>query len=136
MEVYATALRQEAQAWQELEKALRQQRLAIVKRENQRVYEWQERLNELVQRALVAYHHTCQCRVQTFSEEIQDAEAEVSRARQEVRRALRLNQELLRDVCSYLQMVRDILRPQALPEHYGPKPLPRWEGPPEKSKVA
>lgn len=142
MEMYATALRQEAKAWQELEKALREQRLAIVKRENQRVYELQERLNELVQQALVAYHQTCQYREISQSgtpasgEEVRSAEAEVSRARQEARRALRLNQELLRDVCCYLQMVRDILRPRALPEHYGPKHLPRWEEPPEKSKVA
>lgn len=118
-EQYLQALRDEVSAWEELESLLRQQCMGIIRREADRVSDRQEPLREHVRLALLARDETARLRPEARLPEADQLGAQLQRARQRAQDALRLNRELLVDVCSYLEMIRDVVAPQALPPRYG-----------------
>lgn len=118
-EQYLQALSDETLAWEELEGLLRQQCQSIIRREADRVSELQEPLRERVRLALLARDETARLRPEQSLPEGDALTQQLQRARQRAQDALRLNRELLVDVCSYVEMIREVVAPQALPPRYG-----------------
>jgi hypothetical protein len=117
-EPYVTALWDEIGAWSDLRQALREQRTAIVHRQIEAVWASQDRLQELLRQVATLQGRGRQLRPPEPDPAIRDLELQVSTLRREVRDVLRLNHELLRDICSYLEMMREVVFPQTLPPTY------------------
>jgi hypothetical protein len=124
-EVYVRALWQEIAAWQELDAVLHVQRKAIINRDSGQVWDCQERLRELLRQAIVACQDTARVKVDVTDEQGVEAERKAGIMRVQVRDAIRLNNDLLRDICSYLEMVREVAFPQTLPPTYANPRLSR-----------
>lgn len=123
---YLAALWQEMAAWRELEAGLRDQRRAIISRDVDGVWQSQERLQELLRQAATCRMQAHQLRPAKVDMPTQAIEDEAGAVRQQVRQAMALNFELLRDVCSYLEMVREVAFPHTVPPTYR---HPREAGP-------
>ena len=135
-EAYLTALQQEIAAWQDVEAVVRDQRAAIVRRQGEAVWDSQETLREGLRLALLAHERTRGCRPATELTQAADFERQAQQAQRQVRDAVRLNHELLKDICSYLDMIREALLPQPLPAAYGPARLSRADFGATSSRVA
>ena len=118
-ESYLGALWQETAAWQEVEGALRGQRSAIIGRQAEAIWESQDRLQELLRVAAIAQAESRRLRPPEVDEETQVVEGQAERSRGQVRDALQLNHELLKDLCCYLDMIREVVYPRTLPPTYG-----------------
>lgn len=118
-EAYVKALWQEVAAWQELDAIVHVQRKAIINRDSGQVWDCQERLRELLRQAIVACQETVRLRCPVGDDQGLEAERKAATMRLEVRDAIRLNNDLLRDICSYLEMIREVAFPQTLPPTYG-----------------
>jgi hypothetical protein len=123
---YLAALWQEMAAWRELEAGLRDQRRAIISRDVDGVWQSQERLQELVRQAGTCRVQAHQLRPAEVDMPTRAVKEEAGAVRQQVRQAMALNFELLRDVCSYLEMVREVAFPHTVPPTYR---HPREAGP-------
>ncbi len=124
-ETYELLLGQEIAAWEALEALARQQRQAIVTRQAQRVDDLRADLRERLRLALLAHQQTLQARPSPVEDRHAVAEAAVDRAQEAARDAIRFNLELLRDTCSYLEMMRCAVAPDGAPAAYGQGRHPR-----------
>lgn len=112
------ALWNEIGAWQELDAVLHVQRKALINRDSDQVWECQERLREHLRQAITASQETMQFKQPTEDPEGLTVERKAQAMRVQVRDAIRLNNELLRDICSYLEMIRDVALPHVAPPTY------------------
>jgi hypothetical protein len=135
-EAYLAALQRETVIWREVETLVREQRNAIIRRDAAVVWDSQEELRETIRRALLAHEETRACQPEARPSEAMATERQAQQAQREARDALRLNHELLKDICSYLDMILEALVPQPLPPAYGPTRLPRPEYGATGSRVA
>lgn len=101
----------EISAWNDLQQAVRDQRSAIVQRELDAVWAVQDRLQELLGRVAALQEQSSQLRPALLSAAVQELERHLGGLRRQARDGLRLNQELLRDICSYLDMMREVVLP-------------------------
>jgi hypothetical protein len=115
---YLAALWREMTAWREVETALQEQRSVIIQRQAQAIWASQDRLGELLQQAAACHGEAGGLKPETPDEETEGVIQQARRVRQNVHEALRLNHELLRDLCSYLDMMREVVYPQTLPPTY------------------
>lgn len=118
-EVYVRALWQEIAAWQDLDAVLHVQRKAIINRDSGQVWDCQERLRELLRQAIIACQESTRVKTEVSDQQGVEAERKASVMRIQVRDAIRLNNDLLRDICSYLEMIREVAFPQTLSPTYG-----------------
>ena len=117
-EAYLVALWKEMGVWREVEAALREQRTAIVKRQAEAIWDSQDVLEELLRQAALCRGESHRLRPEEVDRDTGRVERQAANVRQEVREALRLNHELLKDICCYLEMVREVVFPQTLPPTY------------------
>lgn len=136
LEQYREALELEAGAWRALEVVARQQRQAIVFRQAGEVDTLRAELEAQLRLTLIAHHQSGRSRPQEAEALAVDWEQRVRRAQREAREALSLNRELLRDTCSYLEMIRCVTRPETAPVAYGPEHARRSRPTAAQSKVA
>ena len=136
-ESYREALVAEAEAWRELDDVLHTQRQAIIHREVEQVAESQQQLRTLLADVLVTGQETMRLKVTELDEETAALERETQALRRQVRDGVRLNNALLRDICSYLEMVRPVVLPRALqPTSAQPRVVGSFEHAAETSRVA
>jgi hypothetical protein len=117
-EAYLEALREEISAWEELEATLRVQRQAIIGRDSAGVWECQERLREGLREVIVACQNTARQKTPLTDGPAQETERGAQGLRLQVRNSIRLNNDLLRDICTYLEMIREVAFPHTLPPTY------------------
>lgn len=117
-ERYVKALWDEIAAWQELDAVLHVQRKAIINRDSDQVWDCQERLREHLRQAIVACQETVRLKTPVQDPPGQEAERKAQVMRLQVRDGIRLNNDLLRDICSYLDMIREVAFPHTLPPTY------------------
>lgn len=118
-------LAQELAAWQTLEALAREQRQAIITRSAPRVDELRGELREKLRLALLAHQQTEQAQPEMPAPSAAPLVREVQEAQVSARDALRFNLELLREVCSYLEMLRSATHPGELSVGYGQDRRPR-----------
>jgi len=118
-ESFEEALRQEVLAWQHLEIVARQQCQAVVRREAQGLDDLREGLQEAVRLALLTRHESLRLRPPEIDAAQTELVGQADEAQTRARQAIRLNLELLRDTCSYLEMIRGVVHPEAVPARYG-----------------
>ena len=136
-ECYREALAAESAAWQELDCILHTQRQAIIHRDSEQVWQSQQRLRELLAQALVTGQETVRLQTADLDQQTAALEQETLALRRQVRDGVRLNNALLRDICSYLEMVRPAVFPYALAAApRGPRVIGSIEHATEKSRVA
>lgn len=136
-ESYREALAAESMAWQELDSVLHTQRQAIIHRASEQVWESQQRLRELLTQVLVTGQETMRLQTADLDEPTAALEQETQALRRQVRDGVRLNNALLRDICSYLEMVRPLPFPYALDAApRSPRVIGSIEHAAEKSRVA
>lgn len=117
-ERYVKALWDEIVTWQELDAVLHVQRTALINRDSDQVWECQERLREHLRQTIVACQETVRLKTPLQDPAGLEAERKAQAMRLQVRDAIRLNNELLRDICTYLEMIRDVALPHTLPPTY------------------
>lgn len=105
-EAYLTTLWDEIAAWQQLDAVLDLQRKAIINRDSPRVAEYQERVRELLRDVIAACQQTMRHKARLLDESGIEVERRAQAMRLQVRDAVRLNNDLLRDVCSYIEAIR------------------------------
>ena len=115
---YLAALWEETSAWRDVDEAIQEQRSAIINRQAEAIWESQDRLQELLRRAAVCRNSSSGLRPGEVDGETEAIEAMVVNVRRQVRDALRLNHELLRDLCHYLDMIREVAFAHTLPPTY------------------
>ena len=115
---YLAALWQEIAAWQRVAEALSEQRQAILHRKSQQLWEVQERLQEALRLAVIARNETLRRRPPERGPEVATIEEQVARMHLQVRDGVRLNHELLKDICTYLEMIREVVFPHTLAGTY------------------
>ncbi|MGE5530701.1 MAG: hypothetical protein ACM3VW_01120 [Bacteroidota bacterium] len=120
LEAYREALEAEAGAWKALEALARRQRQAIIYRQVNEVDELRRELEEQLRLTLLAHQASRQSQPQHGEVIDTEWEQRVQRAQLAAREALRLNRELLRDACSYLEMLHGITAREADAAAYGP----------------
>jgi hypothetical protein len=98
-------LRDEIAAWQQLDAVLDVQRKAIINRDSPRVAECQERVRELLRDVIAACQQTMRHKSRLLDENGMEVERRAQAMRLQVRDAVRLNNDLLRDVCSYIEAI-------------------------------
>jgi len=125
LEPYELMLAQETAAWEAVTALARDQRQAIVMREAQRVDALRGDLRDTLRLALLAHEQTLQARPAPPTGEFRGQEEATQRAQLSARDALRFNLELLREACSYLEMLRSATAPHETPVGYGPDRRPR-----------
>ncbi|NPV48495.1 MAG: hypothetical protein HPY69_16265 [Armatimonadetes bacterium] len=119
---YATLLWDELGAWHELQEAVRVQRAAIVQRRLDAVWTTQDALQDLLGRLAVLQERQRETRPLEPDGELRALEHRVGALRRQAREGLRLNHELLRDICSYLDMMREVvLLPRQCPTYGDPR---------------
>jgi hypothetical protein len=111
-------LRQEIKAWESLEATLRVQRQAIIGRDSAGVWECQETLREGLRMVIVACQNTAHQKTPLTDASAQEIERRAQGLRLQVRNDIRLNNDLLRDICTYLEMIREVAFPHTLPPTY------------------
>lgn len=116
---YEDALKEEMAAWQQLVGLAHHQREALLGRKVQQMEALREQLQTQLGIALSARRHSLDCcgdapevRQSPFHHQ---AEETLRRAHE----AVRLNLQLLRDTCSYLQMLRTAIAAESVPAGYG-----------------
>jgi hypothetical protein len=136
LDAYREALEAEAGAWKALEALARRQRQAIIYRQVSEVDELRRELEEQLRLTLLAHQGSRQS--QPGQAEVIEVEWEqrVQRAQLAAREALRLNQELLRDACCYLEMLHGITVRETDAAAYGPAHARCRVAPSAQSKVA
>ena len=117
-EAYAAALWEEIGAWQDLLAGLREQRAAIVRRDVEAVWDTQERLQEALRGVAVRHAQGRRQRPRAVSAEVATLERQVAALHDQARAALTLNYEFLRDICRYLDMLREVVFPATLAPTY------------------
>lgn len=117
-EAYVKALCDELASWQELDALVHVQRKAIINRDSGQVWECQERLRERLREVMLACQESTRLRTELSGAEA-ETEQKVKALRRQVRDGIGLNNDLLRDICSYLEMVREVAFPQTVPLTYG-----------------
>ena len=117
-EEYLAALWAETGAWNDLEQALRRQRTAIVQRQIEAVWASQDELQDLLGNVAACQALSYRLRPAAMDEELARLERETAVLRQQVRESLQLNHELLKDICCYLDMMREVVHPHTLPPTY------------------
>ena len=136
LETYREAVEAEASAWNALADVARRQRQAIIYRQVGEVDQLRRELEEQLRRTLVAH----QCSQQSQPEQAEAIEIEweqrVRRAQSGARDALRLNRELLRDTCNYLEMLHALTERDTGLAAYGPSHTRRQLPTSTQSKVA
>lgn len=115
---YLAALWQEISAWKQVEKALLEQRQALLHRRSQELWEVQDRLSERLRQAVICRNQTLRCKPRSSRSEVAAIEEQAERMHRQVHDAVRLNHELLKDVCTYFEMIREVVFPQTLPPTY------------------
>ena len=118
-QAYLTTLWREVGAWRDVEAALREQRTAIVKRQVESIWDTQDLLQDLLRQAACCRAETHKLRPAEVDPDTAQVEQQATQVRLQVRDALSLNHELLKDICCYLEMVREVVFPQTLPPTYG-----------------
>jgi hypothetical protein len=118
-EAYTAALWVETGAWNDLQGALRRQRAAIVHREIEAVWASQDELQGLLGSVAACHAQSRRLRPTTIGDELKRLERETVVLRQQARDSLQLNHELLKDICCYLDMMREVVHPHTLPPTYG-----------------
>lgn len=116
-EAYVAALWEEIGAWNDLLTGLRDQRAAIVRRDVEAVWASQERLQEGLRQVAVK-HEARRRRPRAVSAELASLERQTAALHEQTRAALALNFELLRDICCYLDMLREVAFPETLAPTY------------------
>ncbi|MCE5238000.1 hypothetical protein LLH23_05865 [bacterium] len=104
-EAYATALRQDAAAWEALQALAQEHRAAIMAHEARRVDDLRRHLREALGRALETHREALHRKPPVADPECADLERQAERAWLTARDAIRLNLALLRDTCDYLEGV-------------------------------
>lgn len=135
-EIYREALEAEAAAWKTLELMARRQRQAIIYRQVSEVDDLRRELEEQLRLTLLAHHDAQQAQPERPQSIDIEWEQRVQRAQLEAREALRLNRELLRDACSYLEMLHGVIVREPEPAAYGPAHARRKAPASAQSKVA
>lgn len=121
-DAYATLLWEELGAWHDLQTTVRAQRNAIVQRQLEAVWTTQETLQGLLGRLLELQERQRQIRPPEPDQELRALEHRLATLRSQARQGLRLNHELLCDICSYLDMLREIvLLPRQGPTYDDPR---------------
>jgi hypothetical protein len=113
-EAYVSALWDEIEAWQQLDAVLALQRKAIINRESAQVGNCQERVRGLLRDVMAACQQTMRRKAPLTDERGLETERRAQAMRLQVRDAVRLNNDLLRDVCSYLEALSKTLRPRQM----------------------
>lgn len=117
-ERYVKALWDEIAAWQELDAVLHVQRKAIINRDSDQVWDCQERLRDHLRQTIVACQETTCTKTALQDPQGLEVERKAQAQRLQVRDSIRLNNDLLRDICSYLEMIREVAYPHTLPPTY------------------
>jgi hypothetical protein len=136
LETYREALETEASAWNALEDVARRQRQAIIYRQLGEVDELRRELEEQLRRTLLAHQQSQQSQPEQAEAIEIEWEQRVERAQFAARDGLRLNRELLRDACSYLEMLHGLTVQELEPTAYGPAHARRQLSASAQSKVA
>lgn len=109
---YLATLRQELAVWRKVAASLRSQRQAIVQRQAQRVWDSQDEIHDLLYQVAAAHAETARRKPQVVGQEAEVLEQQLRQTQQATQDEIRLNHELLRDICSYLDMIREVLLPE------------------------
>lgn len=117
-EDYTTALWAEIGAWQELHRALKDQRAAIVRRDVETVWSSQEELQDLLGQVAATHARSQAATPGAASAEETSLATHAEILRHQARQELELNFQLLRDICCYLDMMREVVFPGTLPPTY------------------
>ncbi|MHB8997148.1 MAG: hypothetical protein ACYC63_18025 [Armatimonadota bacterium] len=136
LETYREALEAEASAWNALGDVARRQRQAIIYRQVDEVDELRRELEEQLRRTLLAHHQSQQSQPEQAEAIEIEWEQRVRRTQFEARHGLRLNRELLRDTCNYLEMLHALTERDSGPVAYGPAHARRQLPASAQSKVA
>ncbi len=121
MSEYLTALSEETRAWKTMQELLLSQRMAIIQRRGEVIWELQDQLHEAIHTAARCVAHSRTVRPIDVSPEERAAELETKRVQEEAGQSLRLNHELLNDMCTYLQMLREVIAPRAVDTYTPPR---------------
>lgn len=123
-EPYLAALWQEISAWKQVEVALTDQRQAVLARDANQLWGLQDRLQELLRQASLSRNESLGHRRQVtggaaLPPDVTEIEQQAHQMHLRVHDAIRLNHELLKDICTYLEMIREVVFPHTLPPTYG-----------------
>jgi hypothetical protein len=135
-ERYEDVLQREIGLWQELEALARQQRQAVIQRRAQDLDDLRGDLREQLRLALMAHQQSLKLKPPAANPEQLELSAQADRAQLQARDAIRLNLELLRDTCSYLEMIRSVITTETVPARYGRAQAPRPLASSAHSRVA
>jgi len=108
---YLTATQHEADTWRKLAACVRQQRDAILRRQVDAVWASQDLLQHHLQQVAAASEAAAALRAGRTPGGATEVEHQITDLRLETRRGLQLNHELLQDICSYLDMMREVILP-------------------------
>jgi len=115
-ERYEAAQWEELAAWRQVTALAQRQRQALLGREAQQLDTLREELQAQLGAALAAHTRSMGCREAGGKSPLQH---EVEEALRLAHGEINLNLQLLRDTCSYLQMMRTAVVSEALPAGYG-----------------
>lgn len=132
---YEAALEEETTAWQQLAALARRQREALLGREVQQLDALREPLQTQLSAALSARQRSLDCRGSATEAHSAAVARQAEETLREAHEAVHLNLQLLRDTCSYLQMLRSAIVSESLPTGYGQARATRTAGS-GKSRVA
>ena len=133
---YEEALTQEIATWQDLEALARRQRQAVVHRRAQDLDDLRGDLREQLRLALMAHQQSLKLKPRQAQPRQAERAQQADAAQLQARDAIRLNLELLRDTCSYLEMIRGVVTTEAVPARYGRLRAARAVASSPHSKVA
>ena len=106
-------------AWQQLVALARRQREALLGREVQQLDALREQLQTQLSAALSARQRSLDCRGDAPEARQAPLQRQAEETLRQAHEAVHLNLELLRDTCSYLQMLRSAIASESLPTGYG-----------------
>lgn len=113
------ALREELAAWQQLVGLAHEQREALLSRKVPQIDALREQLQTQLGVALSARRHSLDCRGDAPEVRQSPLQRQAEETLRRAHEAVRLNLQLLRDTCSYLQMLRTAIAAESLPAGYG-----------------